>query len=122
MCVQPFRPGQFHKEFERLRSTGQYTRLVSTDPHDPGICSDTHEKCAHWAAAGECDKNPSYMKGGQSSGACRLSCLTCKKCATGDRACYVANREAAGYLDLSGEVMKLTGQPLPERNGAPAAP
>ena len=121
--MQPFRPGQFHKEFERLRSTGKFSHLVSTDLHDPGVCSDTNEKCAEWAAAGECDKNPSYMKGGgQASGACRLSCGTCKKCSEGDRECYISNRAAAGYLDLEGEVVALTGRPLAPLGDAVSAP
>lgn len=31
---------------------------------DPGICSDKNLKsCKEWAAKGECEKNPSYMKG-----------------------------------------------------------
>jgi len=32
---------------------------------DPGICKDKNENsCKAWADAGECEKNPNFMKGG----------------------------------------------------------
>ncbi|BDA51130.1 probable prolyl 4-hydroxylase 7 [Coccomyxa sp. Obi] len=37
-----------------------------------GECIDADERCAAWAADGECKKNPSYMMS-----SCRLSCHTC---------------------------------------------
>ena len=45
----------------------------------PGVCADLNEACANWAKSGECDKNPSYMKGSVSArdGQCRLSCNAC---------------------------------------------
>lgn len=45
----PFRPSE-------LKPTGNN----EVDP-DPGLCEDTHERCADWAAAGECDRNKAYM-------------------------------------------------------------
>ena len=42
-------------------------------------CRDFNEKCADWAAAGECTRNPAYMVGSDgSSGECLLSCGKCK--------------------------------------------
>ncbi len=32
-------------------------------PPEPGLCQDYNERCAQWAAAGECTKNPGYMVG-----------------------------------------------------------
>ena len=46
----------------------------------PGVCADLNEACSDWALHGECEKNPSYMKGsghGRSDGQCRLSCNVC---------------------------------------------
>ncbi|KAL5980636.1 hypothetical protein ACLOJK_028544 [Asimina triloba] len=44
-----------------------------------GDCVDEHELCSHWAAAGECQKNPLYMVGSPTSGGfCRKSCNVCK--------------------------------------------
>ncbi|MCO5587110.1 hypothetical protein L7F22_041057 [Adiantum nelumboides] len=44
----------------------------------PTGCADEHERCAEWAAAGECTKNPAYMVGSdQYAGACRKSCKVC---------------------------------------------
>lgn len=37
------------------------------------ICHDLHESCAAWAAAGECERNLSYMR----LYACRISCDSC---------------------------------------------
>jgi prolyl 4-hydroxylase len=35
-------------------------------------CSDDNANCAHWAGAGECDKNPAYMLAN-----CKRSCAAC---------------------------------------------
>lgn len=71
-------------------------------PRDPGYCVDLDEKCAMWAAKGECESNAKYMTGlPDSVGACRLSCKACEECSEGDRACYNRNREALGYLVLN---------------------
>lgn len=44
----------------------------------PTGCTDENERCAEWAAAGECTKNPAYMIGSdQYVGACRKSCKVC---------------------------------------------
>ncbi|KAK9107853.1 hypothetical protein Syun_023864 [Stephania yunnanensis] len=41
-------------------------------------CSDENSNCPHWAAAGECRKNPVYMVGTKESpGYCRKSCNEC---------------------------------------------
>jgi prolyl 4-hydroxylase len=58
--------------------------------------------CATWAEAGECDRNPDYMRGDMSSGlgSCRRSCGVCEPCAARDAACRARNRERAGFLPL----------------------
>jgi prolyl 4-hydroxylase len=67
----------------------------------PEICADNHSECDGWAAAGECDRNPKFMKGDDSSlGACRLSCKECEVCGPKDRACMSRNRLQAGFLPL----------------------
>lgn len=44
----------------------------------PGVCADENERCAEWAAAGECKKNPAYMVGtNEFLGSCRKSCKVC---------------------------------------------
>lgn len=76
---------------------------------DPGFCSDTDKRCAKWAAAGECDNNPTYMTGGQfTHGACRQACNACVPCASSSLPCYAENRERAGFLDLFDEIRSLT--------------
>jgi len=43
-----------------------------------GQCVDENDSCGHWAAIGECKKNPVYMVGSPDSpGACRKSCHVC---------------------------------------------
>ncbi|CAA7395330.1 unnamed protein product [Spirodela intermedia] len=47
-------------------------------PRRRGGCVDEDLKCPQWAAAGECQKNPLYMVGSESSlGFCRRSCKVC---------------------------------------------
>lgn len=44
----------------------------------PGVCADENERCAEWAAMGECKKNPAYMVGSEGyPGSCRKSCKVC---------------------------------------------
>lgn len=44
----------------------------------PVGCTDDNARCAEWAAAGECKKNPAYMVGSDFyAGACRKSCKVC---------------------------------------------
>lgn len=44
----------------------------------PEGCADENGRCADWAAAGECKKNPAYMLGSdESPGFCRKSCKAC---------------------------------------------
>lgn len=108
--VQPFRPEGFHKSFKQLKeSGGNHSAVAGKASPDPGICEDYHERCQEWADAGECTKNPGYMKGEGSdqSGTCRKACQMCTMCTAGDRDCYRRNREIAGYLDLSDEVRQL---------------
>lgn len=41
-------------------------------------CRDQNPSCSHWAAVGECEKNPLYMVGSYGSvGHCRKSCKVC---------------------------------------------
>ena len=44
---------------------------VMTGERDPG-CVDEHERCAEWAALGECAQNPSFMMA-----SCIHSCNVC---------------------------------------------
>ena len=49
----------------------------------PGVCDDEEDKCAAWARAGECEKNPAYMVGNKNEdGHCMRSC---GKCPAGSR-------------------------------------
>lgn len=46
----------------------------------PGVCKDLNPSCAAWAAAGECQRNPNYMRGEktmQDCGQCVKSCHVC---------------------------------------------
>lgn len=61
------------------------TKWIHTDPfdpppRDPSVCADEDPRCADWAAAGECTRNPHYMVEGPSGelGSCRKSCRACK--------------------------------------------
>ena len=45
-----------------------------------GECIDGDERCAGWAAEGECKKNPSYMLT-----SCRASCHSCSPAGDGDK-------------------------------------
>lgn len=103
--VQPFRP-------ESLTDTRSNPPAI----FDAGICADQHSACKGWAFAGDCERNPEYMKGDKegNGGVCRASCNMCTPCASRDHACYKRNREKDGYLDLGDEVLQLTGKPLDE--------
>lgn len=58
-----------------LRSLEAKKTLLDAESID---CSDEEGNCAQWAALGECEKNPIYMKGTPDySGSCRKSCNAC---------------------------------------------
>ena len=107
--MQPFRPTTF-KPVKSKAEQGQ-----ADVQNDPGFCVNKHPQCVEWASAGECDKNPGYMTGDNSpeAGSCRAACKACETCEHADGACYGRNRDKAGYLDLTDEVLSLTGRPLP---------
>ena len=68
---------------------------------DPGMCTNRHEMCEQWAAAGECQKNSGYMKGGDGEGQCRLACKDCKVCSgPKDMECIKANRNSGGFINF----------------------
>ena len=46
-------------------------RMQAGLPAEPGLCSDHDQRCAMWAKAGECSKNPGFMVG---NSFCRKSC------------------------------------------------
>jgi hypothetical protein len=70
----------------------------------PEDCVDEEEMCEEWAQAGECDKNPQYMRGDPFSlGICRSACGECQPCDVGDAACRAQNRRDAGFLVLEDE-------------------
>lgn len=67
----------------------------------PEDCLNYHDGCQGWADAGECDKNPSYMKGDAFTiGNCRLACKICDACAEVDQGCRQQNRIRAGFLPV----------------------
>ncbi|KAK9812070.1 hypothetical protein WJX73_002934 [Symbiochloris irregularis] len=67
----------------------------------PEDCDDRNKECPDWAGKGECDKNPSYMKGDSFSlGNCRLSCSLCTVCKQDDNECRQDNRMRAGFLPI----------------------
>lgn len=75
---------------------------------DPGECANLHDSCQMWADAGECEKNPGYMMGGNiGQGACRLACKDCEVCAPGDeKACFQRNRSKGGFLQYDPSELK----------------
>ncbi|PSC72973.1 putative prolyl 4-hydroxylase 6 [Micractinium conductrix] len=65
---------------------------VSKTQPQYGVCKDNDPKCPQWAAAGECDANPVYMRGTDAArGNCRLSCKVCRVCMPGDILCEREN-------------------------------
>jgi prolyl 4-hydroxylase len=47
-------------------------------PPQPDDCKNRHELCDHWAEAGECESNPSFMIGTKGSpGSCIRACYRC---------------------------------------------
>ncbi|MCO5559317.1 hypothetical protein L7F22_012914 [Adiantum nelumboides] len=60
-------------------SATKWIHIDSFDkPRKAGGCEDENVNCAEWAAAGECEKNPTYMVGSEKyPGACRASCSVC---------------------------------------------
>eukprot|EP00887_Chlorella_sp_A99_P002710 scaffold6.g2710.t1 len=87
--TQPFRP-------QWLGSKPKESELVL-----PEDCRDTDPACEDWAAKGECQKNPAFMRGDSfSMGACRAACGECEVCGDGDIACKNRNRAKGGYLPL----------------------
>lgn len=87
---KPFRPEQLEME-------------ARPEPTPfPERCENLHERCAEWAAAGECQHNAGYMIGGGGPmGACRLACGVCEHCASDDIPCLSRNRERSGFLPLN---------------------
>ena len=81
---------------------------------DPGMCTDAHEMCATWAAAGECDKNPTYMQARPQGAlaACSAAvrgwpaepaCSCCpSSCSCHGRAAVTAPSAGVLYLRLTG--------------------
>ncbi|KAL4448929.1 hypothetical protein ABPG77_007646 [Micractinium sp. CCAP 211/92] len=64
-----------------------------------GVCRDNNPNCPKWAAAGECTRNPGYMRGrGTVRGHCRLSCKVCRVCAAGDVLCARENERPVPSL------------------------
>ena len=52
---------------------------LGSAPCRRGECIDGDERCAGWAAEGECKKNPGYMLT-----TCRSSCHSCSPASAGD--------------------------------------
>lgn len=73
-------PAADHASCPTLRGT-KYTatKWIHENAFDTGTfktptCEDEQSRCAGWAASGECEKNPVYMMGVESVGACSKSC------------------------------------------------
>ncbi|KAL4422743.1 hypothetical protein ABPG75_008940 [Micractinium tetrahymenae] len=67
-----------------------------------GACRDNNDECPQWAAAGECTRNPVFMRGqGIVRGHCRLSCKVCRVCAAGDVLCERENERPVPALDAN---------------------
>ncbi|KAL6748389.1 hypothetical protein V8C86DRAFT_1837086 [Haematococcus lacustris] len=90
--TKPFRPEEYNPSSNKYR--------VNPPFQDPGFCTDGSDQCPKWAAAGECERNSVFMKGGPLVvGNCMKSCRVCTECSTpGDTTCYMRNRQAVGYL------------------------
>lgn len=104
----PFRPYAF-----RNHTSGE----IDANEGDPRICSDLHSECKGWAAAGECDKNPLYMKGDRNQlGKCLASCGACEACTAQDKqaraSCYWHNRRKHGYLVFDPKEIRFKRQDL----------
>jgi hypothetical protein len=58
---------------------------IGTQPGIGGACADGNNLCKFWASAGECNKNPFYMKPTcqQSCGSCGCTVQTAPNCGTG---------------------------------------
>ncbi|KAI3428055.1 hypothetical protein D9Q98_006440 [Chlorella vulgaris] len=68
----------------------------------PEECVDTDAGCPGWAAAGECQRNPGFMRGAANTlGTCRASCGDCTVCKVDDAACRRENRLKAGFLPVN---------------------
>ncbi|KAJ9522493.1 hypothetical protein QJQ45_008335 [Haematococcus lacustris] len=89
---------------------------------NPGVCEDLDDRCAGWAASGECTANPGFMVGANTSslGMCRLACQVCQPCDSDDWDCINSNRRKGGFLELNKEEMEWLGvkwlgrEPSPE--------
>ena len=107
--VDEFQPDAFRAaELSAKRSTPEQ-RLKRSMPAEPGLCVDFHSSCEMWAKAGECTKNPGFMKDDDSQ--CRKACGACKACQLGDVDCIQANRNSAGYMQLDREEFDKLGVP-----------
>ncbi|KAG1666962.1 hypothetical protein FOA52_004245 [Chlamydomonas sp. UWO 241] len=90
---EPFQPENYEKQSN--------PQQVYEENRDPGVCTNHHEQCDVWAAAGECDNNPMYMVGKPDGvGSCRLACKDCEVCSDGDTECVAQNRESGGYINF----------------------
>ena len=75
-----------HASCPTLRGTKfTATKWIHESPFSTGTyvtptCEDVNTECAGWASVGECEKNPGFMMGIESVGACSKSC-----CARMDR-------------------------------------
>ncbi|GFH19976.1 uncharacterized protein HaLaN_17019 [Haematococcus lacustris] len=54
--TKPFRPEEYNPSSNKYR--------VNPPFQDPGYCTDGSDQCPKWAAAGECERNSVFMKGG----------------------------------------------------------
>ena len=66
--------GHYSNGSEPMQRIEQHPQKI---PGPPG-CEDKDAACDNWAAAGECDKNPTFMVGSRAApGRCVLACQRC---------------------------------------------
>lgn len=62
-------------KFFQVKAANAEEVLIGSDGND---CTDEDDNCPHWAAVGECRRNPVYMVGSPDYyGTCRKSCHAC---------------------------------------------
>jgi hypothetical protein len=74
--LPPHRPFTSHPVFSPalIAPSTSHTCMAAGDPKGKGGCADLNEYCEAWAASGECQSNPGYMRT-----QCRLSCAICSR-------------------------------------------
>ena len=139
--IDEFEPQAFYDAQAVSKQGTEAERMQRGLPAEPGLCQDFDERCAMWAKAGECTKNPGFMV--KEAATCRKvgllhinlhagihmlmiprvansshlhplspkSCGECSPCDSRDWECINANRKSGGYLELNRDEMEWLGVP-----------